>query len=117
MPFSPQTTEIRLNNLKGQNTMTKAQHTPGPWKLAGYDKGKSIYEDVHFGNDKQDTICRLFFHEIPIADEQVRANARLIAAAPELLEALYDVMQCFVGDDENKVAQRARAAIAKATGE
>ncbi|NDG18408.1 MAG: hypothetical protein EB117_09065 [Betaproteobacteria bacterium] len=42
---------------------------------------------------------------------------RLQAAAPELLEALKDVMQTFVGDDQNEVAQRARAAIAKATGE
>ena len=44
-------------------------------------------------------------------------TTRLQAAAPDLLAALYDVMQCFVGDDENEVAQAARAAIAKATGE
>jgi len=49
------------------------------------------------------------------------ANARLIAAAPELLEALEDIIdsQLLVGLTElhNKVRDKAYAAIAKAKGE
>lgn len=106
MPFSPQTTEIRLNNLEGQKTMAKTQHTPGPWKvefsqISAPDEKKCI---VQFGFNIRE-------------NPQALANARLIAASPDLLGALKDVMQTFVGDDQNEVAQRARAAIAKAAGE
>lgn len=46
------------------------------------------------------------------------ANARLIAAAPELLEALVDVMFRHVPFSiKADYAEKARAAIAKATGE
>lgn len=51
--------------------------------------------------------------------EQRRANARLIAAAPDLLAALHQMLNDLTdGDDEAHTAvKRARAAIAKATGE
>jgi hypothetical protein len=55
--------------------------------------------------------------------DEREANARLIAAAPELLEALREVMARFLdareaaGLDRNSdAAKRTRAAIAKATG-
>lgn len=52
----------------------------------------------------------------------VKANARLIAAAPELLEALRDVIGWVPGaiwhtGEPTESVNRARAAIAKATGE
>lgn len=51
-------------------------------------------------------------------DEKGEANARLIAAAPELLEALKDVLDRVSIDDWNeKVYYQAQVAIAKATGE
>lgn len=49
--------------------------------------------------------------------EEVEANARLIAAAPDLLEALRDALcalECCGKDYQ--AATKARAAIAKATG-
>lgn len=54
--------------------------------------------------------------ESPVAVELL-ANARLIAAAPELLEALSGFLAEF-GDktDNNANVRKARAAIAKATG-
>jgi hypothetical protein len=48
------------------------------------------------------------------------ANARLIAAAPDLLEALKvlaDYLDERSGDNECRPLENARAAIAKATGE
>jgi hypothetical protein len=49
---------------------------------------------------------------------EARANARLIAAAPCLLEALELVMDRLVDKDEtDEAAAKARAAIAKATKE
>jgi len=58
--------------------MDNAQHTPGPWVYGktGYVKSGDCYiAEVLHGPD-----C-------PDADE-VKANARLIAAAPDLLAAL-----------------------------
>ena len=48
---------------------------------------------------------------------ECKANARLMAAAPDLLDALEFVMNRLVDKHEDDIAaQKARAAIAKATG-
>lgn len=47
---------------------------------------------------------------------EVEANARLIASAPELLEALESLMSCIGGEEETEACIKAEAAIAKATG-
>jgi len=47
------------------------------------------------------------------------ANARLMAAAPELLASLREMIECYGSDDGGgpiPIIERARAAIAKATG-
>ena len=52
-----------------------------------------------------------------LGTEKEQSLARLIAAAPDLLEALEFVMDRLVDKHEDDVAaQKARAAIAKATG-
>lgn len=55
----------------------------------------------------------------PATGQPSEANARLIAAAPELLEALIDLLhQAKLSEDEGGWDfEQARAAIAKATGE
>lgn len=90
-----------------------SKHTPGPWKVAkprkSYRDGKMMYGIV--GPE-----CVIDYEDWGFT----RANARLIAAAPELLDAL-NAMLTHMGMDEdewNKVTfNQARAAIAKATGE
>lgn len=73
------------------------KHTPGPWAVNGGD-------DVWIGN-------RTCVH---IGDED---DARLIAAAPELLEALISVDDFIRGKPEAvEPFGIVRAAIAKATG-
>ena len=60
-----------------------AKHTPGPWQISK----KSIDAVVtDAGNYVAD--CGL---SIVIPDDEQRANARLIAAAPDMLEALEEI--------------------------
>ena len=83
------------------------QHTPGPWKVS--ETGSDVEQDSEaaFG------ICALY------ADEASSANARLIAAAPELLDLLKRMKRHLDGggsiQPENGVHIAIIAAIAKAT--
>ena len=62
---------------KGDAMKTKgSQYTPGPWKVKEYRQMYSV-----IGPDMKECVCTF-----PPADNAY-ANARLIAAAPELLEA------------------------------
>ena len=86
--------------------MTKTQHTPGPWDVSPYNNITS----------KNGTIAKT--EQMPGNDEAERkANARLIASAPELLLIAKDyVMFCELHDLEGATLDAARAAIAKAEG-
>ena len=61
-------------------------HTPKPWKIA-YDDEMGHYRIVHDGWTIADGITA-----------ESEANARLIAAAPDLLEACEQVKRCYSGD-------------------
>ena len=93
----------------------EAKHTPGPWNIVESNK---IDEEAHIQTDLK-SICRMWIQ----MDSQDMANARLIAAAPELLEALTAMVAIWEGPRElaalrfAKSVIDARAAIAKATGE
>ena len=61
------------------NTDTRTAHTPGPWRYHVYDDGSSaIIPDVGY------QVCTMA--EVP--PKRIQANARLIAEAPAMLEAL-----------------------------
>ena len=97
--------------------MNESKHTPGPWEIRksgfimapdGAGQGDDVYiAEILIGPDS------------PEVDE-AKANARLIAAAPELLAALCEIMDDVdlgiqtVGNINGK---NARAAIAKAKGD
>ena len=79
--------------------------TPGPWKVTRYDDGLLIcYTEGA-------TICFGDRNHTALSDE---ANFALIAAAPDLLEALKAVVR--VADRATVEFDLARAAIAKAEG-
>lgn len=99
-----------------------SKHTPGPWHVADM-----------IGKEEDETDFRLCFHAIKAGDEFVSstwagphiANARLIAAAPELLDALIHIEE-YWNRDQNDTAMSdalwhiidvAQEAIAKARGE
>lgn len=126
--------------------MSEAKHTPGPWAISkGYDGSISVSatRPYRINNISAGTpiICDVYQH--PEFDSfSGAANARLIAAAPEMLEAcknLLNLTQLIANeayDDEslvefevfNEITKRtrwlvlvdelakARTAIAKATG-
>ena len=86
------------------------KHTPGPWSIdAEPGQGVFVYGDA--SPLDTDDICEVKWRA---SDETTLANARLIAAAPELLEALEELCSTL---GECGMTVRARAAIAKATGE
>ena len=65
-----------------------AQHTPGPWEYVTGPSLKGRYHSVHAADEYM--VCECWDGD----DEgQQEADARLIAATPELLEALEDVLE------------------------
>ena len=95
--------------------MTETKHTPGPWKTRKgfFSDAVEIYKPKHLMKPFIPTEIAIIRSEGPEGE----ANARLISAAPELLEAL----QAFVKyaddvNDDSPELDRARSAVAKATG-
>jgi hypothetical protein len=109
--------------------MSEEKHTPGPWRIVIDDDGNSLSGRpmiaaapeldcaiVHWDGFEQE------FWESARGKKEMHANARLIAAAPDLLEALERCLN-FIENTESEMGDtlecgdKARAAIAKAKGE
>ena len=86
------------------------QHTPGPWYIDGQNESAAIGYRAIVDNEGF-TIC----NPSPMG----QANARLIAAAPDLLAAL-EVVREYMNHAADQFSYedivQIRAAIAKATG-
>lgn len=108
--------------------MTK--HTPGPWVTTEWPKPNIDGPYLKIGIKHKSEVCDggehctvEAGHITPEADATARANARLIAAAPELLAVAVRIVGAAISppkDQKRKlqeVAELARAAIAKARGE
>ena len=97
--------------------MSKTKHTPGPWRVQA--TGHSFVVEAHthtevISVDENGNPCRW--------SEYNEANARLIAAAPELLEvlrlmvAMAETGMCDFNPHDEYVMDKAKAVIDKATG-
>ena len=91
-----------------------AVHTPGPWRV-GKDGSPEHQNEVNLVEGSDGTLI--------VYGQANDADARLIAAAPDLLEALIEINQHAAGFKTTGMATesflawdaKARAAIAKAT--
>lgn len=109
--------------------MSETKHTQGPWQLdRDYEGGLVLAMGTRIGSRGSYES----HHEIELYDgdlldpehgneaqvTEAEANARLIAAAPDLLDAAQNVIQSFGGGgvDLPRRMDELEAAIAKATG-
>lgn len=87
-------------------------HTPGPWE-ADFEANTNCIEIFHPYMGGRTAICGVMNEAQDDSTDEDRANANLIAAAPELLEAL---IALYDRRNEGTMAQaRTAIAIAKAT--
>lgn len=98
-----------------------AKHTPGPWFTGKKPHGHCRI----YAQSEAHAIARTYGPELngigvcSLTGPEKEADAKLIAAAPELLDALIlaDAMLSGANMNANVVEKKVRAAIAKATGE
>ena len=95
-----------------------SNHTPGPWEIKRhFDPGYKFISAPKHTALAQVVWCM----EDEDRSPECEANAHLIAAAPELLEALQEALDDWGFDEPDCVrlewADKAGAAIAKARGE
>lgn len=111
--------------------MSETKHTPGPWRESWVRPDKTKGHDfvptcAILGIDKEFGEVRLADIADPV-DTNAEANARLVAAAPELLEILTKLLDrferiCMDADGctdkiDVRLIKAARTEIAKAKGE
>lgn len=112
-------TEGLTNTAADSAAAARASHTPGPWVVGKLDQnGQQIVRSEHI------EICTCWHHCVVAIEEQMKANAVLIAAAPDLLTELERLVRALevreeTGFDFPGIAtlNGARAAIKKARGE
>ena len=104
--------------------MSETKHTPGPWETDRNNVHLTQIATIHqcLNNDWVEVWSP---NALGASEEEMEANARLIAAAPDLLAALESIASMYdyeaaCGDLASRLYEAtclARAAIAKATGE
>lgn len=108
---------------------TKVAHTPGPWKVDTEDQqhvirmGEALFSPAHFASHHAVEYRHGLYPDetsLPLREQwrEAHANAHLIAAAPDLLEALgllVGIVDSY-GSLHGYASEKAHAAIAKARG-
>lgn len=104
-------------------------HSSGPWTLSEVERWSDNYQIIRVqSNAEMATLAYVFGATNPMMShfspaQQMPANARLVAAAPDLLSATERLLSNFRGllartpvRDAAETIAEAEAAIAKATG-
>lgn len=105
--------------------MNQLKHTEGPWNYSGPHKAGLSSDFFYVTNSQRTSVCQIGGDQQFFAPESFwerQANARLIAAAPDLLEMLYLALPYVEESDEfnkptHKLGPKVRALLAKAKGE
>ena len=109
--------------------MSEVKHTPGPWEVIIDDDGNPLSgrpmvaatPELDCAIVHWDGFVQPYWRSAR-GDKEIHANARLIAAAPDLLEALERCLN-FIENSESEMGETlpcgeyARAAIARAKGD
>lgn len=104
---------------------TKAAHTPGPWTIQEFFRAKYGQDDVKtfcIRHDETNVCIAEVGHVDDYFAERNEANARLIAASPDLLARLRECVDYLYAeadnaeDRSNGLIAECEAAIAKAEG-
>lgn len=95
--------------------MAESKHTPGPWLVVKCDGGFRAFDTDDWTIIGQNKIVPALVWG-GVAFEEGKANARLIAAAPEMLEALQAARSILDEQISPNACAMADAAIAKAIG-
>lgn len=104
--------------------MKEFKGTPGPWRVS---EKRGDFIDIRHNNNEPGAMSLNLAHIVSRLSwlKEAEANAHLIAAAPELLEALQEILDVY-GDtgaanfwsiNESVSGIKARTAINKALGE
>ena len=93
----------------------KTKHTSGPWYI---DNIQDEDFRVNISSIDSNVACAYHLSDDPVnVDDECMSNARLIAAAPELLEACKSISEWAINKDiPFDVISKIRHAIAKAEG-
>jgi hypothetical protein len=104
----PQDMDMGNGNVVDYPCSKQTAHTPGPWRSQGW---VPTWAYIPVKNARHDLVCSVYPDTSHgYTRDEAEADARLIAAAPDLLAAI-------VNSDDAHWTPAMRAAMAKARGE
>src|SRR5690625_1957633 len=98
----------------------KSKHTPGPWTFSGQKGPVGICIKAQVWDSEGYNLSVMKSTEDP---EEATANARLVAAAPDMLEALnemvisFDILDIETDSLQREAIRNSKEAIKKAKGD
>lgn len=95
--------------------MTQTKHTPGPWEVK-HSESKPAFNVVgkYLGGKYKIARCP-YIADVKVEKEEAEANAKLIAAAPDMIEILKEVLPYLIGGIHIRLSLKVDAIIKKAT--